>query len=402
MNNLPTVTAVAALTLVLLAHCDAYGQVTPTGPDATQTSIEKQPTIEGQVDVAPRTDAEAVTEDDLELFELFVDALDEVQRNYVRPISRRELMDAAIEGVLSKLDDYSDYISPDEMPDFRREVEQEFGGIGIQLAVINGKATITTPLLNSPAFRANLMAGDVITHVDGEALEGLDLDDIIARLKGDIGTDVTLTILSGASEDQIERLVKLTREVVHIETVMALERDTHGRWLYVIEDEAEIGYIRITAFTSTTTNEVKAALEQLQDRGVQALILDLRFNPGGLLTTSVEVADLFLESGNIVRTAGRSGIGGKWKQAKPNSEFEHIPMVVLVNQYSASGSEIVAACLQDHGRAVVIGERTWGKGSVQQLIPMEAGRSALEIDHVQLPAAKREEYPPIQAIHGRG
>ena len=325
-------------------------------------------------DATNEAEVEPLTDDDLELFELFVDTLDEVQRNYVRPISRRELMDAAIEGVLSKLDDYSDYISPSEMPEFRREVEQQYGGIGIQLAVVDGVPTIATPLLNSPAFRAGVKTGDVITEVNGEAVEGLELEQLIERIQGEIGSDVTLTL----DADQ-DREVTLTREIVHVETVMGLNRAVDGRWNFMMDEPAGIAYIRITAFSATTADEMQAVLEQLEDQDVRGIILDVRFNPGGLLATAVEVADLFLESGNIVRTAGRDGIAGDWRVARPNSQFEQVPIAVLVNRYSASGSEILAACLQDHQRAVVIGQRTWGKGSVQQLIPMESGRSALKL-----------------------
>lgn len=312
--------------------------------------------------------------DDYELMKMFVDALDEVQRNYVEPISRRELMEAAIEGVLAKLDKYSDYIAPEDVDAFQKDVDAEFGGIGIQVEMRNKRLTVVSPLRGSPGAKAGLKSDDVILDVDGKTTEGESLRDSTKRMMGRLGTDVVLKVLH--SDGNIETLT-VTRGNIEVETVVANSRESDGSWDWTIDDQYMIGYIRISSFSGHTPKELNAALKELQEMGMRGLILDLRFNPGGLLPAAIEVADMFLKEGRIVSTSGRNGDNRAW-DAKAEGTYENFPMVVLVNHFSASASEIVSASLQDNKRAVIVGTRTWGKGSVQKVIDLP-GRSAMKL-----------------------
>jgi len=320
----------------------------------------------------------SVAEDeDYQLYKLLVDTMDQVERNYVKDIDRRELMEAAIQGVLDKLDPYSSYISPDEISRFRGTVESEFGGIGIQVSNDGGQLQVISPLVGTPAYRAGVLAGDRIVEIQGESTKGWTLDDAVRRLKGKEGTDVKLTVVHSGKAKRIE--LSITRERIHVETVLGDRRGDNDDWDFMLDPQHQIGYIRVTAFSRDTEREIQKAAEQLQNDELKGLILDLRFNPGGLLTSAIKVSDLFIPDGRIVSTEGRNSPERVWDAHKDDLPTEDVPMVVLVNRYSASASEIVSACLQDHGRAVVMGERTWGKGSVQNVIELEEGRSALKL-----------------------
>jgi len=317
-----------------------------------------------------------LTDDDYELYQVFADTLDQVERNYVKDVSRRELMEAAIQGVLGKLDPYSNYISPDDISRFRSSVEAQFGGIGIQIGPIGDQLQIISPLYGTPAYRAGLESGDIILEIDGKSTEGLRIDDAVKLLKGEPGTKVSMTVRHVGSPDK--HTVTLTRELVHVETVLGDRRKADDTWDFMLDPDKKIGYIRITAFSRDTAQDVKKALEELEKQGIKGLVLDLRFNPGGLLTSAIEVSDLFVTTGKIVSTKGRNTQERTW-DAQKDGTFENFKMAILVNHYSASASEIVSACLQDNHRAVVIGERTWGKGSVQNVIELEGGKSALKL-----------------------
>jgi carboxyl-terminal processing protease len=311
-----------------------------------------------------------------ELYKLLIDSIDQVERNYIKEVDRRELIEAAIRGVIGKLDSYSSYISPEEIDRFRAGVESEFGGIGIQITIEDGQLQIISPLVGTPAYRAGLLAGDRIVEIDGKSTEGISLDEAVAKLKGPEGTKVTLTVIHPGR--RLRETVTLVRERIHVETVLGDRRKSDDSWDFMLRPELGIGYVRITAFSRDTAAELRRALEQLQKENMRALILDLRFNPGGLLSGAIDIADMFVSSGRIVSTCGRNSPERVWN-ARKEGTFEGFPMVVLVNRYSASAAEIVAACLQDHNRAVIIGERTWGKGSVQNVIDLENGRSALKL-----------------------
>jgi carboxyl-terminal processing protease len=327
----------------------------------------------------PTLDAEARKKAEQEYFELYLslaDTLDQVERNYVKPIDRRELMEAAIKGMLTKLDPYSSYIGPEEISGFRTSVESQFGGVGIQVTVDGGQLKVISPLVGTPAYRAGVQAGDRITKIEGETTRNLSLEDAVKKLKGEIGTAVTLTLQHPFSGK--EETVTLNRENVHVDTVLGDSRNRDDSWNFMLDPEKKIGYIRITAFSRDTDSDLKKALEKLKQQKVRGLVLDLRFNPGGLLTAAVAISDLFVDEGRIVSTKGRNTDERVWDATK-GWKFDKVPIVVLVNRYSASASEILSACLQDHDRAVIIGERTWGKGSVQNVVELEAGNSALKL-----------------------
>jgi carboxyl-terminal processing protease len=233
-----------------------------------------------------------------------------------------------------------------------------------------------SPLVGSPAYRAGLQSGDVIIEIDGQSSADIDQAEAIRRLKGEAGTNVEITLVHPPRSGR--RKVTIQREIIHIETVLGDRRDDRDQWDFMLDHDKKIGYIRITSFGRDTFRDLRAAMKELEKQKLRGLIMDLRFNPGGLLASAIEVADLFLTEGEIVSTAGRNSPKRSWSARKPET-FEGFPMVVLVNRYSASASEIVSASLQDHKRAIVIGERTWGKGSVQNVIELEDGKSALKL-----------------------
>ena len=233
-----------------------------------------------------------------------------------------------------------------------------------------------SPLVGTPAYRAGVMAGDLIVEIDGESTEDITLDEAVRRMKGPVGTPVTLKVLHlNAMEPET---ITLKRENIRVETVLGDARNPDDSWRWMFDPEKKIGYIRVIGFGRHTAEDLQKVLQQLADQKLRGLILDLRFNPGGLLSSAIEVSDLFIAKGRIVSTEGRNVEPRVW-DAEEKGTFEGFPMAVLVNRYSASASEIVAACLQDHDRAVIIGERTWGKGSVQNIVELEGGGSALKL-----------------------
>jgi len=318
----------------------------------------------------------AKDEEYLELFQMFAETLDEVERNYVKQVDRRKLVEAAVRGMVKELDQYSSYISPEDLTAFRDSVDSEFGGIGIQVSYDDGALTVVSPLVGTPAYKAGLRSGDRIVRIGQTPTEEITLSDAIKLIKGKPGTAVKLGVVRATGGDA--KAFSITREIIHVQTVLGDRRGPDDNWDYMYDDARHIGYVRLSAFSRETAAELRRALESLQKAQLNGLILDLRFNPGGLLSSAIEVSDLFLQQGLIVGTDGRNSKPRRWSAHKKGT-FAGFPMVVLVNRYSASASEIVAACLQDHGRAVVIGERTWGKGSVQNIIELEDGRSALKL-----------------------
>ena len=320
--------------------------------------------------------SDAAKEDYYELQKLLVDTLDQVERNYVKDISRRQLIEAAIKGVLGELDPYSGYIGPEDMNQFRDTVESEFGGIGIRISTENHQLRVLSPLVGTPAYKAGVLAGDRITKVSGESTKGFRIDDAVKRLKGKPGSEVTITVIHPGKSEEEE--ITIVRQMIQVETVLGDHREADDSWSYVVDEGKRIGYIHVTAFSRGTAGELRKQLTELKKAGVRGLILDLRFNPGGLLSSAIEVSDMFVPKGRIVSTEGRNTKTRVW-DAKDGDTFNEFKVVVLVNRFSASASEIVSACLQDHGRAVVMGERTWGKGSVQNVIELEGGGSALKL-----------------------
>ncbi len=363
-HGLPRVVLVALLWLAPFSFLAPPGAV--WGDDAVSPS--DKPMVEAA--------AEGHSQEYYELLKLFADTLDQIDRNYVKEVDRRELIEGAIEGMMSKLDPYSNYIAPEKLERFRGGVESEFGGIGIQIELVEGQLTISSSLVGGPAYRAGLLAGDKIVRIGDESTEGISHAAAFEKLKGPLGTQVTFTVQQ--PDIAHEETVTLTREIVRIDTVMGDRRRRDHSWEFLLDPEKKIGYVRVAAFSRHTAEELRKAVEDLLGRGMKGLVLDLRDNPGGLLSSAIEVADLFIREGRIVSTSGRAIPERKW-DARPEDTFEDFPVAVLVNNYSASASEIFAACLQDHDRAVVVGQRTWGKGSVQNIIELEGGESALKL-----------------------
>ncbi len=272
--------------------------------------------------------------------------------------------------------------APKNLAHFNEEVEQEFGGVGIQVHFQRDsrQLVVMTPLPGSPAYKAGVRAGDIIEEVQGTPVKdfepGKEMETAVSLLKGKAGEEVSIGVRHPGSED-IEP-IKITREVIQLQTVLGDTYKDDGSWNFMLDSESGIGYVRLSHFSRRTAEELREALRELKKEGMKGLILDLRFNPGGLLTSAVEVVDLFVESGKIVSTEGRTRSGRPFF-AKRFGTFSDFPIAVLINRYSASASEIVSAALQDHDRAVVIGERSWGKGSVQNVIELEDGKSALKL-----------------------
>lgn len=316
------------------------------------------------------------------LMKVLVDSFEQIDRNYVKDVDRRDLVEAAVRGMLSKLDPYSDYISPDDLAKFTEAVEQEFGGVGIQVRFDPEQQNIEvmTPFPGSPAYKAGIRASDRIVEIEGKPVaefpDGKEIDMAVNLLKGKPGVEVTVGVRRPGEEET--RTLKMTRDTIVLDTVMGDQHAEDGSWDYMLDDETKIGYLRITHFTRRTATELRGALRKLRQDGMKGLVLDLRFNPGGLLQSAVEVCDMFVDNGVIVSTEGRNVPPQTWS-AKPFGTFKDFPMAVIVNRYSASASEIVSACLQDHDRAIVVGERTWGKGSVQNVVELEGGQSALKL-----------------------
>jgi len=321
-----------------------------------------------------------------ELVKLIVDVLDEVDQNYVRdldPEARRRLVEDMINGGLERLDPYSGFMNDREFKQFERKNEGSFGGIGIQVGLdrTSGALVVTTPLVGTPAYEAGILAGDQIVKIDGKALESMRTNDAVEMIQGEVGSPVTLTVVHEGQKKAVDITVK--RAVIKIETVLGDHRkaDSPAEWDYVIDKDKKIAYIRLLEFDKPTADALQQVLAKLESEGVRGLVIDLRNNPGGLLTSAVAVADLFLASGRIVSTKGRT-VPERDYDAKPAGTLfepaaEH-PLAILIDKYSASASEIVAAALQDHGRAVIVGERSFGKGSVQNIYPMD-DKTALKL-----------------------
>ncbi len=306
-------------------------------------------------------------------------AMQTIEDNYFEEVEPRELFERAMEGMVSGLDEYSDYIPPKLYLQFQQSIEQEFVGIGI---VVDGppnieRITVVSPVYDSPAYRAGVRAGDVILRIDGESTEGRILTDCVDAIKGLQGTTVELLVQHMGDEDPVS--LKIRRDVIRTRSVLGDTRGEAGRWNYYLQQHPDIGYVRITTFGEHTIEELEEVL-RFEDHPVKSLILDLRGNAGGLLSAAVDTCDMFLDEGVIVSTRGRGGSEQRTFSARSGVIVDRrLPVVVLVDRFSASASEIVAACLQDYGRAKVVGQRTWGKGTVQNIIPLESGRSALKL-----------------------
>jgi carboxyl-terminal processing protease len=316
-----------------------------------------------------------------------VDIHRQVAGNYVDAVDEPRLREGAIEGMLGQLDPFTMYVPPARQEEFDRLLEGSFKGVGIQLNQLdNGAIEVVTPIEGSPAFKAGVLAGDIILKVNGESIEGLRLPEVIQRVGGPLGTEVKMTVRHVTGE---EAELTMTREEIIIPQLKGYEREQDGSWDYYIADDPKVAYVRMTQFTSDIADKLRDVVTPLYNEGMKGLILDLRFNPGGRLEEAIQVVDLFLSSGTIVSTRGRSRPERSWS-ATDSGTLPFFPMIVLVNEHSASASEIVAGSLMDNRRAVVIGQRTYGKGSVQEVIPLDSkgGELKLTVAYYYLPSGR--------------
>ena len=334
-----------------------------------------------------------------------------VEESALDPVDGETLFRAAVNGVVSKLDEHSAYLHGAERMHLEGLLDQQFGGVGLELAIDerSGEVVVVAPLVDGPAWRAGIAAGDRITAIDGGATRGVPLADIVAALRGRAGETVTLRVAAAAAPGTLDpaaadqpgtaRDVPLVRDVVRVESVLGDHRRADGSWHWLLEGESRVALIRITSFGERTAAELDAALaasaaeaaaDAGPDTGLRGIVIDLRGNAGGLVSAAVEVCDRFLDEGVIVATRGRRSAATSpaaeslpaqpdFRRATPGAAAIGVPMVVLIDGLTASAAEIVAACLQDHGRATVVGSRSFGKGTVQSILPLSDGDGLLKL-----------------------
>lgn len=319
--------------------------------------------------VFPEGTARAAASDTYRNLNLFGDVFEKVRSDYVEKPDEQKLIEAAINGMLSSLDPHSSYMDAKSFRDMQVQTRGEFGGLGIEVTQEDGLIKVVTPIDDTPASRAGLMSGDIIAGIDGESVQGLSLNQAVDKMRGAPETTVTLKILRGANKEPQD--VKLTRAIIQIKSVRAHQEGD------------DIGYIRITQFNEQTYEGVRAAIQKFQNdipaAKFKGYILDLRNNPGGLLDQSIAIVNCFLDRGEIVSTRGRNPDETMRYNARPGDLSKGKPVVVLINGGSASASEIVAGALQDHKRATILGTRSFGKGSVQTIIPLGQNNGAVRL-----------------------
>ena len=310
--------------------------------------------------------AESSTSETYRQLNLFGDVFERVRSEYVEPVSDEQLIESAINGMLTSLDPHSSYLNKKNFQDMQVQTRGEFGGLGIEVTMENGVIKVVSPIDDTPAYRAGLKPGDLITHLTGEAVLGMTLNDAVDKMRGPVGTDIKITVRRGEVEPFD---VTMTRAVIKIQSVR-------------FRTEGNIGYIRITTFNEQTQSGLEKAIATIKDKlgkNLAGYVLDLRNNPGGLLDQAISVSNTFLDRGEIVSTRGRRSEDIQRYNAKPGGNLDDdLPLVVLINGGSASASEIVAGALQDHHRAVIMGTQSFGKGSVQTIIPI-AGHGAIRL-----------------------
>lgn len=336
----------------------------------------------------------AQRDDDYSWVRTLVEVQRQVVNNYVEPVDPGTIKQNSIKGMLSGLDQFTQYIPPVDEALFDRMLGGTFPGVGISLLSKDHQAVVATPIPNSPAARAGIDAGDVIVKVNGESIAGLSLDQVVKKVSGPVGTDVTLTV----RRDGKDLDFTMKRQEIAVGTVEGCGRNPDDSWNYFVYDTPRIGYVRITQFEenslTNTFDELKKVISGgdgghgLLDGGMAGLILDLRFDPGGQLDQAIRIVNLFVKSGVIVTTKGRAR-PEKIERATGEGTLPEFPMIVLVNDYSASAAEIVSGSLKDNHRALVIGQRTYGKGSVQERIPLdEGGELKLTVAYYYLPSGR--------------
>jgi carboxyl-terminal processing protease len=313
--------------------------------------------------------AKAASSDTYRQLNLFGDVFERVRADYVEKPDDAKLVESAINGMLAGLDPHSSYMDPKSFRDMQVQTRGEFGGLGIEVTMEDGLVKVVAPIDDTPAAKAGVMANDIITKLDDEQVQGLTLNQAVEKMRGPVNTKIKLTIMRKGQDKPIE--VSIVRDVIRVKSVRS-----HP-------EGEDVGYIRITQFNEQTTDGLKKAISDLTNQlgaeKIRGFIVDLRNNPGGLLDQAISVSDAFLEKGEIVSTRGRNAEETQRFNARPGDLTKGKPLIVLINGGSASASEIVAGALQDHKRATLVGTRSFGKGSVQTIIPLGAGNGALRL-----------------------
>jgi carboxyl-terminal processing protease len=285
---------------------------------------------------------------------LFGEAFEKIKNNYVEPVNSKDLIESAIEGMLTSLDPHSSYLNDKELKELRVQTKGEFGGLGIEVTLENGFVKVIAPIDDTPAFKAGVKSGDLITHLDDEPVLGMTLSEAVAIMRGKVGSKIKLTVRRNENE-KVD--INIVRAIIQLKSVKS-------------RVENNIGYIRVSSFNQKVDKQIIDSISSFKKKNTLiGYVLDLRNNPGGLLDQAVNVTDIFLERGEIVSTKGRNGKRGSRYNAVKKDLTNGLPLVVLINQGSASASEIVAGALQDHKRAIIMGTKSFGKGSVQTIIP---------------------------------
>tara|TARA_B100000989_G_scaffold293886_1_gene271957 strand:- start:189 stop:1442 length:1254 start_codon:yes stop_codon:yes gene_type:complete len=286
---------------------------------------------------------------------LFGEAFEKIKNNYVEDVSVKDLIESAIEGMLTSLDPHSTYLNTEELDELRVQTKGEFGGLGIEVTLENGVVKVISPIDDTPASKAGIMAGDMITHLDGEPVLGMTLSEAVGLMRGKVGSKIKLKVVRNENENLD---IEIIRAIIELKSVKS-------------RIENEIGYIRVSSFNQKVDDEIKKAIKKFKNDNDKLIgyVLDLRNNPGGLLDQAISVTDIFLDKGEIVSTRGRNNSDTSRYSAVKSDLTEGLPLVILINQGSASASEIVAGALQDHKRAIIMGTKSFGKGSVQTILP---------------------------------
>jgi len=308
--------------------------------------------------------------------DLFSEVLNKINNEYVEEIDQSEVMDSAIDGVLQSLDPYSSYMSPEMLLNMQTETSGEFGGLGIEVGMEAGVVKVISPIDDTPASKAGVKAGDYIVKINDIQVQGKSLTEAVELMRGPVGTDIKITVRRKGVKKAL--IFKITREVIKIQSVKS-----------EILEKA-VGYIRLNAFNENSSTQIKNKLKEIKkNKGVKSYILDLRNNPGGLLSQAIKISDFFLNEGEIVSTKSRNKLENKKFFAQKGDVINGKTLIVLINYGSASASEIVAGALKDHKRAIVLGEQSYGKGSVQSIIPLKnKGAIRLTISKYYLPSGK--------------
>tara|TARA_B100000949_G_scaffold185884_1_gene168021 strand:+ start:331 stop:1461 length:1131 start_codon:yes stop_codon:yes gene_type:complete len=311
-----------------------------------------------------------------EKIDLFSDVLSKIDKEYVEEINQTEVMDAAINGVLQSLDPYSAYMSPEVFDEMQTETSGQFGGLGIEVSMEYGVVKVISPIDNSPASRVGVKAGDYIVKINDIQVQGKTLTEAVELMRGPVGSDIEITVRRKGVKKSI--IYTITREIIKIESVKSK----------YIDDG--IGYLRLTAFNENSGDQIKNKIKEFnKKKDLKGYILDLRNNPGGLLSQAIKIADYFLENGEIVSTKGRKASENRKFFARKGDLTNGKTLIVLINYGSASASEIVAGALKDHKRAILVGENSYGKGSVQSVIPLKnKGAIRLTISKYYLPSGE--------------